>query len=332
MYYAPGATHAPHHVPEGVVGQVQGQVRRGLGQAARGDVRAAEEAGRDPEGRGADAAAEGDPRLGRHAGRAQAGAGARDGDLRRLSRADRSPRRPRHRGAARTSDVLDDTLVYLHHRRQRRVGRGLAERLLQRDDDAQRDARASRRRSSCSTRSTTSARPTAYNHYAVGWAHAMCTPYQWTKQVASHWGGTRNGTIVHWPNGIDAKGEIRIAVPPRDRRGADRAGGGRPARARDGQRHRAGAARGRQHGATASTTREAPERHDLQYFEMFGNRGLYHQGWTAVTKHSTPWTTDAAAARSTPTSGSSTRPTTGRRRTTSSPSIRRSSPSCSGCG
>ena len=51
--------------------------------------------------------------------------------------------------------------------------------------------------------------PAAYNHYAVGWAHAMCTPYQWTKQVASHWGGTRNGTIVHWPNGIEARGEIR---------------------------------------------------------------------------------------------------------------------------
>jgi len=44
----------------------------------------------------------------------------------------------------------------------------------------------------------------AYNHYAVGWAHAMDTPYQWTKQVASHFGGTRNGTIVHWPNGIKA--------------------------------------------------------------------------------------------------------------------------------
>ena len=51
--------------------------------------------------------------------------------------------------------------------------------------------------------------PEAYNHYAVGWAHAMDTPYQWTKQVASHWGGTRNGTIVHWPNGFRAQGEIR---------------------------------------------------------------------------------------------------------------------------
>src|SRR3546814_15216261 len=51
--------------------------------------------------------------------------------------------------------------------------------------------------------------PEAYNHFAVGWAHAMDTPYQWTKQVASHWGGTRNGTIVHWPNGFKARGEIR---------------------------------------------------------------------------------------------------------------------------
>src|SRR5215211_6746099 len=51
--------------------------------------------------------------------------------------------------------------------------------------------------------------PKAYNHFAVGWAHAMDTPYQWTKQVASHWGGTRNGTIVHWPRGIAARGEVR---------------------------------------------------------------------------------------------------------------------------
>jgi arylsulfatase len=51
--------------------------------------------------------------------------------------------------------------------------------------------------------------PDSYNHYAVGWAHAMNTPYQWTKQVASHWGGTRNGTVVHWPRGIKGKGEIR---------------------------------------------------------------------------------------------------------------------------
>ena len=84
--------------------------------------------------------------------------------------------------------------------------------------------------------------PTAYNHYAVGWAHAMDTPYQWTKQVASHWGGTRNGTIVHWPNGIKAKGEIRAPVPPCDRHRPDRPRRGRAARADVRQRRPADAA------------------------------------------------------------------------------------------
>ena len=51
--------------------------------------------------------------------------------------------------------------------------------------------------------------PKAYNHYAVGWAHGLCAPYQWTNQVASHWGGIRNGTIVHWPNGLADRGEVR---------------------------------------------------------------------------------------------------------------------------
>ena len=51
--------------------------------------------------------------------------------------------------------------------------------------------------------------PKSYPHYAVAWAHAMNAPYQWTKQIASHWGGTRNGTIVHWPGGIESKGEVR---------------------------------------------------------------------------------------------------------------------------
>ena len=80
--------------------------------------------------------------------------------------------------------------------------------------------------------------PKAYNHYAVGWAHAMDTPYQWTKQVASHWGGTRNGTIVHWPSGFAARGRGPLAVPPRDRRRPDRARGRRAARSRRRQRRR----------------------------------------------------------------------------------------------
>ena len=89
--------------------------------------------------------------------------------------------------------------------------------------------------------------PTSYNHYSVGWAWAMCTPFQWTKQVASHWGGTRNGTIVHWPTGHRGPGWSAIAVHARDRRRPDDPGGGRSARADDGQRCAAVADGGTQH-------------------------------------------------------------------------------------
>jgi arylsulfatase A-like enzyme len=88
--------------------------------------------------------------------------------------------------------------------------------------------------------------PEAYNHYAVGWAHAMCTPYQWTKQIASHWGGTRNATIVRWRH--QGQGPGPGAVPPRDRRGADNPGGGRAPGADGRERHHPGADARRQHG------------------------------------------------------------------------------------
>ena len=132
--------------------------------------------------------------------------------------------------------------------------------------------------------------PAAYNHYAVGWAHAMDTPYQWTKQVASHWGGTRNGTIVHWPNGFPAKGEIRahfhhvidIATTI-----LDAAGLPEPQIVNGVQQMPL-------HGVSmvpSFADGAAEERRPTQYFEMFCNRGIYHEGWTAVTRHSTPWVT-----------------------------------------
>jgi arylsulfatase len=130
--------------------------------------------------------------------------------------------------------------------------------------------------------------PESYNHYAVGWAHAMNTPYQWTKQVASHWGGTRNGTIVHWPKGIKAKGEIRaqfhhvIDIAPTI---LEAAGLPEPVTVNGVQQR---PIEGMSMLYTFSDA-GAADRHETQYFEMFGNRGIYHKGWTAVTKHGTPW-------------------------------------------
>jgi arylsulfatase len=130
--------------------------------------------------------------------------------------------------------------------------------------------------------------PESYNHYAVGWAHAMNTPYQWTKQVASHWGGTRNGTIVHWPNGIKGKGEQRSQFAHVIDIAAtilEAAGLPEPVSVNGVQQRPI-------EGVSmlySFNDANAPERHETQYFEMFGNRGIYHKGWTAVTRHKTPW-------------------------------------------
>jgi arylsulfatase A-like enzyme len=130
--------------------------------------------------------------------------------------------------------------------------------------------------------------PAAYNHYAVGWAHAMDTPYQWTKQVASHWGGTRNGTIVSWLKGIEAQGEVRhqfhhvIDVAPTVFEAARIP---EPTLVDGIEQHPIEGVSMRYSFDEAS----APDRHTRQYFEMFCNRGIYEEGWTAVTRHSTPW-------------------------------------------
>jgi len=116
----------------------------------------------------------------------------------------------------------------------------------------------------------------------------MDTPYQWTKQVASHWGGTRNGTIVHWPKGFKAKNEVRsqfshiIDIVPTV---LEAAGLPQPTAVNGIQQMPI-------HGKSMVSSfddAQAPEHRETQYFEMFVNRGIYHKGWTAVTRHSTPW-------------------------------------------
>ncbi|MFL6178006.1 MAG: arylsulfatase, partial [Ornithinibacter sp.] len=127
-----------------------------------------------------------------------------------------------------------------------------------------------------------------YGMYPAGWALAMNTPYQWTKQVASHFGGTRDGLVVHWPAGIAAHGEVRhqfhhvIDVLPTILEAAGVPApvsvDGVPQQPVEGTSMR-----------YSFDDAGAAERRTTQYFEMVGNRGIYHEGWTAVTRHGVPW-------------------------------------------
>jgi arylsulfatase len=137
--------------------------------------------------------------------------------------------------------------------------------------------------------------PMTFNHYPIGWAHAMDTPFQWTKQIASHFGGTRNGLVIAWPNGIQARGEVRsqfhhvIDILPTVLEAT-----GLPAPARV-----FGVEQEPIEGVSMAytwTDAAAPSRRTTQYFEMLGNRAIYQDGWVAATTPTTPpWVSVAAA-------------------------------------
>jgi arylsulfatase len=124
--------------------------------------------------------------------------------------------------------------------------------------------------------------PTTFNHYPIGWAHAMDTPFQWTKQIASHFGGTRNGLVISWPARIKDKGGIRtqfhhvIDVAPTV---LEVIGLQSPWMLN-------GAPQKPVEGVSMAYTfddAKAPSKRRTQYFEMFGNRAIYQDGWIACT-------------------------------------------------
>ncbi len=130
--------------------------------------------------------------------------------------------------------------------------------------------------------------PSTYPHYSAGWAVAMDAPFSWTKQVGSDFGGTRNGMVVHWPNGIDQTGQVRsqfthvIDVAPTIYElasiPAPEMVNGIVQDPIEGTSF-----------AYSFNQADAPEEHTTQYFEMFGNRAIYHDGWLARTIHRAPW-------------------------------------------
>ena len=130
--------------------------------------------------------------------------------------------------------------------------------------------------------------PSTYPHMSAGWAVAGDTPFMWTKQVASNFGGTRNGLIVYWPKRVTAKGEVRsqfhhvIDVAPTVLEAASLP---EPKSVN-------GTVQAPIEGVSMAYTFDsagAASRHTVQYFEMFGNRAIYADGWFAGTLHRAPW-------------------------------------------
>jgi arylsulfatase len=130
--------------------------------------------------------------------------------------------------------------------------------------------------------------PNSFPHFSAGWAVATDTPFTWTKQVAGDFGGTRNGMVMHWPKGIKAKGEIRsqfhhvndvaATILEATNLPQPKSVNGVP------QKPLSGVSM-----LYAANDPNAEGRHTTQYFEMFGNRAIYHDGWLARVVHRAPW-------------------------------------------
>ena len=132
--------------------------------------------------------------------------------------------------------------------------------------------------------------PNSFGHFAAGWAVATDAPFEWTKQIAGSYGGTQNPLVISWPARIKAKGEIRsqwshvtdIAATVLEAAGIPQ------------PRSVNGVTQAPMDGASlvySFDSAGAKSRHNTQYFEILGNRGIYHDGWMAGAVHRMPWET-----------------------------------------
>jgi arylsulfatase A-like enzyme len=283
-YLALGATHAPFHVPEDWIARCRGRFDAGWDVAREETLARQKELGVVPEHTVLAPWAEGVPHWAELSGTEQRVA-ARFMETYAAFAEHADHHVGRLVDALEDLGVLDDTLVFYllgdngasgeggiaGTMREHLVGHGIFE-------DADTMAGQLDRLGD----------PSTYAIYPVGWALATNTPYQWTKQVASHFGGTRDGMVVHWPAGTASRSQVRhqfhhvIDVLPTI---LDATGIPEPSTVN-------GVAQQPVEGVSMRycfDDAEAEERRPTQYFEMVGNRAIYHEGWTAVTRHGTPW-------------------------------------------
>ncbi|QDV24194.1 arylsulfatase [Aureliella helgolandensis] len=130
--------------------------------------------------------------------------------------------------------------------------------------------------------------PNSFPHFSAAWAVATDAPFTWTKQMAADFGGTRNGMVMHWPKGFKSKGEIRSQWHHVNDVAAtvlDAAKLPQPTIVNGvKQKPLSGVSM-----LYAADDAKAKDRHTTQYFEMFANRAIYHQGWLARAVHRAPW-------------------------------------------
>ena len=287
MYFAPGATHAPHHVPKEWIDKYKGKFAHGWDKQREITFNQQKKLGVI----GADAVLTprhaGDPRVGRHGSAELKPVLEREMEVYAAFMEHTDHHVGRLIDALKDLEVLDDTLIYLIIGDNGASAEGTLQGAFNEMANFNGMAAIETPEFMMSKLDEFGGEG-SYGHFAVGWAWAMDAPYQWTKQVASHWGGTRNGTIVHWPKGIKEKGGMRsqfshvIDVAPTV---LEAAGLPEPTMVN-------GVQQSPYEGTSmlySFNDAKAPERHETQYFEMFCNRGIYHKGWSAVTKHRTPW-------------------------------------------
>ncbi|MDX2274528.1 MAG: arylsulfatase [Hyphomonadaceae bacterium] len=290
IYYAPGTAHAPHQAPEDWIARFRGQFDQGWDRVREETLARQIEMGIAPPGTTLSQWPEGVPHW-NELTPTQRQVAARFMETYAGTLAYQDAQFGRIFEEMRRLDVLDDTLIIFINGDNGASAEGgisgtmneighLANQVV--EDDAWLAASQAEMGG-----------PRSYQTYPVGWTVAMNTPFRWTKQVASHLGGTRNGAVVSWPSHLRARGEIRtqfhhlVDVYPTILEAA----GLRMPTMVDGARQL------ELDGVSMMPSlrnARAPENHRTQYFEILGSRGIYHDGYMAgTTPLNPPWASDA---------------------------------------
>jgi arylsulfatase A-like enzyme len=283
-YFAPGATHAPHHVPQEWIAKYKGKFDQGWDklreetlarQIELGVVPAGTKLAPKPEAiKDWDTLSADEKRLFAHQMEVFAGFGEyTDFEVGRLVQ------------AIEDLGQLDNTLIFYEVGDNGASGEGTMNGLM---NEMSYFNGVPEDISNILKHIDDLGGPHSYPHYAAGWAVAGDAPFTWTKQVAGTYGGCRNPLIIHWPKGIAAKGEVRsqwhhvIDIAPTILEAAGlpepRSVNGTPQTPIEGVSM-----------VYTFANAKAQDRRKTQYFEIFGNRGVYQDGWLAHTVHRAAW-------------------------------------------